>query len=66
MKKTGNLLNLPAWACGFDMLFGKQGMLRNAMPLYRAYYRTGFHPDEHDNLEALERAKSLYLSAKAA
>lgn len=66
LKKTGNLLNVPAWARGLDALFGRQGILRRAMPLYRAYYRRGFHPDQHDNRAAVESAKSEYLGAMAA
>jgi predicted metal-dependent hydrolase len=66
LKSTGNLLNLPAWTRGLDLLFGRQGMVRKSFPLYRAYYRSSFHPDQHDNLDALERAKSMYLSTRAA
>jgi predicted metal-dependent hydrolase len=61
MKKTGNLFNVPAWAGGLDMMFGRQGVLRKALPLYYAYFRRDFHPDQHDNRAALERAKSKYL-----
>ena len=65
LKKTGNLLNLRAWARGLDVMFGRQGMLRKAMPLYRAYYERDFHPDQHDNHAAVERAKSKYLGTMA-
>ncbi len=61
MKRTGNLFNLPAWAGGLDMMFGRRGAIRKAMPLYYAYYRRDFHPDQHDNKAALESAKSKYL-----
>jgi predicted metal-dependent hydrolase len=63
MRRTGNLLNLAAWAGGFDMMFGRPGILRKTLPLYRAYYRRDFHPDQHDNQAAVERAKSQYLGA---
>jgi len=65
MQRTGNLLNLRSMVDGFDMLFGRQGVLRRALPLYRAYYRRDFHPDQHDNLAAVRRAKRTYLGAKA-
>ncbi|APR77566.1 Hypothetical protein A7982_02913 [Minicystis rosea] len=65
LKETGNLLNLRAWTRGLDVMFGPQGMLRKAMPLYRAYYRPDFHPDQHDSGAAVERAKRTYLSGMA-
>jgi len=66
MGRTGNLLNLPAWARGLDLMFGRPGVLRKTLPLYRAYYRRDFHPDQHDNGAAVERAKSQYLGAISA
>jgi predicted metal-dependent hydrolase len=65
LATTGHLLDLPSIARGLDVLFGRPGILRKAMPLYRAYYRRAFHPDEHDNHEAVARAKSQYLGAAA-
>lgn len=65
MRRTGNLLNLPAWAGGLGMLFGRAGLLRTTLPLYRAYYRRDFHPDQHDNRAAVDRAKRQYLGASA-
>ena len=66
MKKTGHLFDLPAWTGGIEMMFGREGALRKALPLYYAYYRRGFHPDQHDNRDALEAAKRKYLRAWAA
>jgi predicted metal-dependent hydrolase len=65
MQRTGTLLNLRAWTSGIAIMFGKQGMVRKALPLYRAYYRRGFHPDQHDNQDAVELAKSAYLGVRA-
>lgn len=61
MKKMGHLLDLPAWAEGLNRLLGRRGVLRRAFPLYRAYYRRSFHPDQHDNRDAVQRARSRYL-----
>jgi predicted metal-dependent hydrolase len=61
MRKGGTLFDLPAWAGGLGMMFGREGALRKALPLYYAYYRRDFHPDQHDNREAVERAKRKYL-----
>jgi predicted metal-dependent hydrolase len=63
MKRTGHVLDVPAWAGGLRRLLGRRGVLRRAFPLYRAYYQRSFHPDQHDNRAAVERARSKYLSA---
>jgi predicted metal-dependent hydrolase len=65
MKTTGHLFDVPAWAGGIRTLLGRRGVLRRAFPLYRAYYRSSFHPDEHDNREAVARAKGKYLDGTA-
>lgn len=65
MQSTGNLTNVRSMLDGIGMLFGRDGMLRQALPLYRAYYRRGFHPDQHDNLSIVRLAKRSYLGAKA-
>jgi predicted metal-dependent hydrolase len=66
MKRTGHLLDLPAWAGGMNRLLGRRGLLRRAFPLYRAYYRRSFHPDQHDNGDAVEQARRKYLGDDAA
>jgi predicted metal-dependent hydrolase len=65
LKRNGHLLDLTAWKGCYDLMFGEPGVLRKALPLYRAYYRRDFHPDQHDNHATVERAKSTYLGAKA-
>lgn len=61
LRQSGHLLNLPAWARGVGTLFGRKGILRKGLPLYRAYFRRDFHPDQHDNWDVVERAKRKYL-----
>lgn len=61
MSRSGHLLDVTAWAGGLNRLLGRRGVLRRAFPLYRAYYRRSFHPDQHDNRAAVERARSKYL-----
>jgi predicted metal-dependent hydrolase len=61
MRKTGDLFDLPAWAAGLRRMFGRRGVLRRVGPLYRAYFERSFHPDQHDNREAVERARRKYL-----
>ncbi len=65
MQATGNLSNVRSMADGVRLLFGRDGMMRHALPLYRAYYRRNFHPDQHDNLSVVQHAKRKYLGAKA-
>lgn len=66
LQKRGALLDLPAWVEAYSLLFGKEkGALRRAWPLFRAFYREDFHPDEHDNDEIVEAAKRRYLGAAA-
>lgn len=62
MRARGELGNIKAWVSGIDYLFGRKGVLRKSLPLYRAFYRRDFHPDQHDNKAALERAKAQYIS----
>jgi predicted metal-dependent hydrolase len=64
MKATGNRWNLAAWAKGLDLLFGRKGVLRKMMPLYRSFYRRDFHPDQHQVGDALERAKARFISGR--
>ncbi len=65
LRANGSLFDLPAWAGAIDVLFGRVGVLRRAMPLYRAYYRRNFHPDEYDNDRHVDRARDEYLGALA-
>jgi predicted metal-dependent hydrolase len=65
MRSTGNLFNVRSMVDGIATMFGREGMFRHAMPLYRAYYRRDFHPDQHDNLSIVQLAKRKYLGAKA-
>jgi predicted metal-dependent hydrolase len=66
LSDRGELLNGKAWFQAVDTLFGREGLLRKAMPLYRAYYRRDFHPDQHEITVPLERAKQKYLGAQSA
>lgn len=66
LQKRGTLFDLPAWAEAYSLLFGKEkGALRRSWPLFRAFYRRDFHPDEHDNDGIVAKAKQYYLGAAA-
>jgi uncharacterized protein len=66
LAERGELLDGKAWLGAYDMLFGREGLLTKAMPLYRAYYRRDFHPDQHEITGPLARAKLKYLGKRAA
>jgi predicted metal-dependent hydrolase len=66
MRSTGHLFDVRAWAGGLNRLLGRKGLLRRIGPLYRAYYEPSFHPDQHDNAEAVERARRKYVREQAA
>jgi uncharacterized protein len=53
LRKDGQLFNIRLWRQGLARLFGKQGVFSGAWPLYKAYYREGFHPGQQDTRELL-------------
>ncbi|MCA9531917.1 MAG: metal-dependent hydrolase [Myxococcales bacterium] len=61
MRATGHRWDLAAWAKGLNLLFGRPGVLRKMSPLYRAFYRTDFHPDQHQVDQALDQARAYFL-----
>ncbi|MCP5161529.1 MAG: metal-dependent hydrolase [Hahellaceae bacterium] len=46
MLKQDGQNNLSTWRKGLSWLYGKKGILRPMIPLYFAYYRRDFHPDQ--------------------
>lgn len=63
LKRRGTLTDLPAWREAYTLMFGKKGALRRTWPLFRAYYREDFHPDQHDNDAIVAAAKEKYLGS---
>lgn len=53
LRKDGRLFNFGLWRRGLASLFGKHGVFSGAWPLYKAYYRQGFHPDQQDTHDLL-------------
>ncbi|KZZ45224.1 MAG: metal-dependent hydrolase [Saccharospirillaceae bacterium] len=52
--KDGKLFSPSTWIDGFKFYFGKDGLTRSIFKNYLDYYRTDFHPWDHDNREYLE------------
>jgi predicted metal-dependent hydrolase len=51
---------MPNWAQfkeGFQMLFGKDGMITSIKAPFKDFYREDFHPEDHDNRELIEKWK---------
>jgi predicted metal-dependent hydrolase len=44
-------------------LFGRPGLFRKLGPRYRAWYRPGFHPWDHDNRQKLEQWRLEFRSS---
>lgn len=61
MRATGKLFDLRAIVKGTQLLWGKPGIFRKIIPQYLAYFRSDFHPSEHDNEADVARAKQRYL-----
>jgi predicted metal-dependent hydrolase len=60
-RATGRGFEPRAALKAMNVLWGKPGLLRKVLPRYLAYYRPGFHPSQHDNREAVRRAKARWL-----
>ncbi len=60
-RAAGETRNWRSYVRGVDFLFGRQGVLRRTLPMYLAYYRRDFHPDDYDSQEL--RRKGLTLLA---
>ncbi len=60
MHAAGRLFDTRAALQGFDLLWGRAGLLRKVLPHYLAYYRPDFHPSQYDNERFVERAKARY------
>ena len=57
MRTDGTLLSATEWRRLLGFLFVEPGGLTRLVPLYLAYFRPGFHPDDIDARELLERWK---------
>lgn len=55
LKTEGKLWSVRTWLDGVRFLWGKHGVLRRCLPGFLAYFRTGFHPWQHNNKALLER-----------
>lgn len=62
-KREGVLWRLAGRGFAFRYFWIEPGFLRRALGSYRAYYRRGFHPWQHDNTDLVESWKADYARA---
>jgi hypothetical protein len=47
-------------------MWGKNGMFRQLIPAYMDFFKKGFHPWQHDNLELLHKTREEFDGVPAA
>lgn len=65
LNTSGNLFNAKSWWKGLNVMWGRPGIFRKIIPAYFSYYKSAFHPDQHDQFAQVEAAKLRYLGNKA-
>ncbi|MCU9949334.1 metal-dependent hydrolase [Pseudomonas solani] len=66
LKRDGLLWNWRVWRDGLSWMWGKNGMFRQLIPAYMDFFKKGFHPWQHDNLELLHKTREEFDGAPAA
>lgn len=65
LKRDGLLWNWRIWRDGISWLWGKQGVFRSLIGVYKDFYRDGFHPWQQDNMYLVEQYRSEFDSPAA-
>lgn len=60
LKRDGLLWNWRVWRDGLSWMWGKNGMFRQLIPAYMDFFKKGFHPWQHDNLELLHKTREEF------
>ena len=55
LKEDGLLWNWRVWRDGLQWTWGKQGIFRPMVATYLDFFKAGFHPWQHNNLELIEQ-----------
>lgn len=67
LQASGESRNWRSLLRGADFLWGRVGVLRKTLPMYVAYYRRDFHPDDYDSRElrreGMRRLAALLVGA---
>jgi len=48
LRHDGSLMRLASWKSGYQLLFGREGLLRSNVQGWRDYLSPDFHPNQHD------------------
>lgn len=64
LRQTGEASNLRGLAKGIRFLAGRRGFLTTMMKGYLDFYRSGFHPWDHDNRTEIEGWKARHIAGK--
>jgi hypothetical protein len=57
LKVDGLLWNWRVWRDGLRWMWGKEGVFRPLLGTYRDFFKPGFHPWQHDNLDLLHATR---------
>ena len=60
LKQDGLLWNWRIWRDGISWLWGKQGVFRPLVSVYKDFYREDFHPWQHENMYLIEQYRSEF------
>ena len=63
LKVDGLLWNWRVWRDGVRWMWGKEGVFRPLIGTYLDFFKDGFHPWEHNNLELLHAAREEFDGA---
>ncbi|WP_271409149.1 metal-dependent hydrolase [Pseudomonas sp. Q1-7] len=65
LKRDGLLWNWRVWRDGLAWMWGRNGIFRPLLATYLDFFRKGFHPWQHDNLDLLNKAREEFDVAQA-
>ena len=63
LKRDGLLWNWRLWRDGLQWTWGKQGIFRPLIGAYLDFFKAGFHPWQHNNLDLLAKFSSEFEPA---
>ena len=63
LKRDGLLWIWRVWRDGLVWLWGKNGIFRQLVGAYADFYKTGFHPWQHNNLHLVEQYRGEFEPA---
>lgn len=60
LKRDGLLWSWRVWRDGIRWMWGKEGVFRPLIGTYLDFFKAGFHPWQHDNLELLYSSRAEF------